>query len=418
MGGARDVARAAGAGAIALAPPAWPRPAPPHDGPCPDSRWSTRSRPRAPHRADATARAGSARPAAPDRRRPDSGLRPEPSAPHHETAPRNPSPTPVPTTPFIALVAKDDRRAYWNRSRLPRVCRRLVAKRRIAAAPRLYPGRPASHSVGQARTIVRASSASRRMSHQQAPMATRRPTSRTRFGVSWTDDYAWLRDPAYPEVVDPEIRCLSGGRERLVRALHGAAPAADRKPARGAEGAHQGRRQLGSGARGRDSSITGGSLPARSTATWFRRRLDGGEPVVILDEARLRRARAISACARSRSARTVGCWPTRPTRTARSAIRLHLRDLETGSELADLVANTSGAVEWAEDGRTLLYVELNDQPAAVPRTRAPTGRGPGRRRRALRGGRPGVLRLDRKTRSRALLADRQRHPRNARDLAA
>ena len=44
------------------------------------------------------------------------------------------------------------------------------------------------------------------MSHQQAPMATRRPTSRTRFGVSWTDDYAWLRDPAYPEVVDPEIR--------------------------------------------------------------------------------------------------------------------------------------------------------------------------------------------------------------------
>ena len=40
--------------------------------------------------------------------------------------------------------------------------------------------------------------------------------------------------------------------------------------------------------------------------------------------------------------------------------RLHLRDLETGNELADLVANTSGTVEWAEDGRTLLYVELND----------------------------------------------------------
>ena len=40
--------------------------------------------------------------------------------------------------------------------------------------------------------------------------------------------------------------------------------------------------------------------------------------------------------------------------------RLHLRNLVTGEELADLVANTSGAVEWAEDGRTLLYVELND----------------------------------------------------------
>ena len=32
-----------------------------------------------------------------------------------------------------------------------------------------------------------------------------------------------------------------------------------------------------------------------------------------------------------------------------------------GRTLADLVTNTSGAVEWAEDGQTLLYVELNDK---------------------------------------------------------
>jgi oligopeptidase B len=37
------------------------------------------------------------------------------------------------------------------------------------------------------------------------PVAERRPSSFTRHGVTVTDDYAWLRDPGYPEVTDPAI---------------------------------------------------------------------------------------------------------------------------------------------------------------------------------------------------------------------
>ena len=191
-------------------------------------------------------------------------------------------------------------------------------------------------------------------------MATRRPTRRTRFGVSWTDDYAWLRDPAYPEVVDPRsaayLEAENAWFERFmaplrpqVESLHAELKArikADDSSVPVREGGFEYHWQFFAGAQYR---------------TWFRRRLDGGEPVVILDEvAAGRRARAISACARSRSARTAGSWPTRPTRTAPSATGCTCGISRPATELADLVANTSGAVEWAEDGRTLLYVELND----------------------------------------------------------
>ncbi len=38
-----------------------------------------------------------------------------------------------------------------------------------------------------------------------APIAVKHPHSITHHGITVTDDYAWLRDPGYPEVKDPEI---------------------------------------------------------------------------------------------------------------------------------------------------------------------------------------------------------------------
>ena len=38
-----------------------------------------------------------------------------------------------------------------------------------------------------------------------APRAQKRPVSTTHHGITVTDDYAWLRDPGYPEVSDPEV---------------------------------------------------------------------------------------------------------------------------------------------------------------------------------------------------------------------
>ncbi|WP_022678080.1 S9 family peptidase [Novosphingobium sp. B-7] len=39
----------------------------------------------------------------------------------------------------------------------------------------------------------------------QPPVAAKKPHSISHHGVTITDDYAWLRDPGYPEVKDPEI---------------------------------------------------------------------------------------------------------------------------------------------------------------------------------------------------------------------
>lgn len=45
-----------------------------------------------------------------------------------------------------------------------------------------------------------------RLPEQGAPQAERRPVTTTIHGHSRVDDYAWLRDPAYPEVESAEIR--------------------------------------------------------------------------------------------------------------------------------------------------------------------------------------------------------------------
>ena len=39
----------------------------------------------------------------------------------------------------------------------------------------------------------------------QPPVAAKKPHSLTHHGITVTDDYAWLRDPGYPEVSDPEV---------------------------------------------------------------------------------------------------------------------------------------------------------------------------------------------------------------------
>ena len=37
------------------------------------------------------------------------------------------------------------------------------------------------------------------------PVAAKRPHSVTHHGITVCDDYAWLRDPGYPEVTDPDV---------------------------------------------------------------------------------------------------------------------------------------------------------------------------------------------------------------------
>ncbi len=197
------------------------------------------------------------------------------------------------------------------------------------------------------------------MTLQTPPRAQARPIRHERFGLGWTDDYGWLRDPAYPDVTDPAIRgyleaenawfdqFMAPLRPEIAR-LHAELKARIKPDDRSVpvrEGGFEYHWQYFADAQYR---------------TWYRRALDAPAASVLLDEAELARGKAyfnLRALDVSPDGRLLA-YTTDEDGSER--YRLHLRDLEDGHELADLVANTSGAVEWAEDGRTLLYVELND----------------------------------------------------------
>lgn len=198
------------------------------------------------------------------------------------------------------------------------------------------------------------------MSERTPPLAPRRPVRLERFGVVWTDEHAWLRDPAYPEVKDPEIRAYLEAENAYFESWMAPYRAE-------VERLHA---ELKSRIKEDDSSVPvreGGYeyhwrfFPGAQYRSWFRRALDAEQPELLLDENRLAEGKDyfnLRALEVSPDGRLLA-YTTDDDGSER--YRLHLRDLATGEELADLVQNTSGAVEWAEDGRTLLYVELNDK---------------------------------------------------------
>ena len=193
-----------------------------------------------------------------------------------------------------------------------------------------------------------------------APRATRRPLRHERFGIGWDDDYAWLRDPAYPEVRDPAIRAhLDAENAWFERHM---APRRDAVAALHAE--------LKARIKADDSSVPvpeGGFeyhwryFPGAQYRTWYRRPLAGGEAQVLLDENLLAEGRDYFNLRALEVSPDGSLLAYTTDDDGSERYRLHLRALATGEELADLVANLSGAVEWSEDGRVLLYVELNEQ---------------------------------------------------------
>lgn len=198
------------------------------------------------------------------------------------------------------------------------------------------------------------------MSERTPPLAPRRPVRLERFGVVWTDEYIWLRDPAYPEVKDPEVRAYLEAENAYFESWM--APYREEVERLHAE--------LKGRIKEDDSSVPvreGGFeyhwrfFPGAQYRSWFRRALEAEEPELLLDENRLAEGKDyfnLRALEVSPDGRLLA-YTTDDDGSER--YRLHLRDIATGEELADLVQNTSGAVEWAEDGRTLLYVELNDK---------------------------------------------------------
>ena len=193
----------------------------------------------------------------------------------------------------------------------------------------------------------------------QPPVAKRLPVTLERHGIVWVDPYAWLRDPGYPKVEDPEIRAYLEAENAYFEAV--TAPEKDLVAALHAE--------LKGRLKDDDSSVPvpdgpwlyhWAFMPGAQYRTWYRAPRAGGEPVVILDEPALAREQSyfnLGSLAVSPDARLLA-YGTDSDGSERYVIRI--KDLGSDEIVGEAIRNTSGGIVWATDSSTFFYVELND----------------------------------------------------------
>jgi oligopeptidase B len=203
------------------------------------------------------------------------------------------------------------------------------------------------------------------ITHTPSPLAPRRPKSFTRHGITLTDDYAWLKDERWqevlrdPSVLDADIRNYLEAENAYAEALLGPTSALQTK--------------LVAEMRGRikedDSSVPSPDGPFE----YFSKFREGGQHEMI---GRSRRGGADTRilldgdalAAQSDYFRFGGTQhSTNHKLEAWSAdikgseyFTIRVRDWESGEDIADIVEQTSGDIVWNADSSAFFYVKLDD----------------------------------------------------------
>jgi oligopeptidase B len=192
------------------------------------------------------------------------------------------------------------------------------------------------------------------------PLAPRRPSTTTHHGVTLSDNYAWLRDPGYPDVTDTEILDHLKAEnayfeeqiapqkpliETLFQEMKGRIKEDDASvPAR--DGAYLYWRAFEMGGQYRK---------------WWRKPVAGGPDQLILDEPALAEGHEyfrVGALSLTEDGRFIA-YSIDDDGSERFTARV--RDLQTGEMLEDTVPGTMGALVWNADGSGFLYGQVNDQ---------------------------------------------------------
>jgi oligopeptidase B len=205
----------------------------------------------------------------------------------------------------------------------------------------------------------------RKESSLPAPVAPRRPHSSTTHGITLVDDYAWLKDANWqevlrdPSVLDPDIRKYLEAENDYTESLLGHTGALQKK--------------LVAEMRGRikedDSSV-----PSPDGAYAYMRKFreggqhelfgrmprNGGEAEIILDGDRLAAEHEYFKFGGTRHSpdHRLQAWSADVKGSEYFAIRV--RDWATKADLGDLVEETDGAVVWSTDCKSFFYVKLDD----------------------------------------------------------
>ncbi len=192
------------------------------------------------------------------------------------------------------------------------------------------------------------------------PIAATRPHEVTHHNVTLDDPWAWLRDPGYPDVSDPDVLAYLEEENAYFRAHMDAR--ADRVEA------------LFTEMRGRikeaDSSVPqkdGDWLywieyeDGAEYKKWYRRPVAGGDAQLILDEGALAEGKdyfRLGAMAISPDGHLMA-WSFDDNGSERFEARI--RNLTTGEDLPDIIPDTLSALVWCENGSSIAYGRANDQ---------------------------------------------------------
>lgn len=203
------------------------------------------------------------------------------------------------------------------------------------------------------------------MKSQAAPVAPRRPHSFTTHGITVSDDYAWLKDPKWqevlrdPTVLDPDIRRYLEEENDYTESLLGHTSALQKK--------------LVAEMRGRikedDSSVPSPDGPyayfrkfreGGQHEMFGRMPRSGGETAIVLDGDALAAGHKYFKFGGSRHSpdHRLQAWSADTKGSEYFSIRV--RDWADGNDLDDLVEETDGGVVWSKDGKSFFYVKLDD----------------------------------------------------------
>jgi oligopeptidase B len=200
---------------------------------------------------------------------------------------------------------------------------------------------------------------------QDAPLAPRRPHSFTTHGITMSDDYAWLKDANWQEVLrdplvlDPDIRNYleaenaytegllghtAGLQKALVAEMRGRIKEDDSSvPAPDGPFAYMGKFREG----GQHELF--GRMPR-----------DGGDVEIILDGDALAADHRYFKFGGARHSpdHRLEAWSADVKGSEYFSIRV--RDWTDGADLADVVEETDGGVVWTADSKAFFYVKLDD----------------------------------------------------------